>query len=164
MTHRERVVENVKNISSLTDEAILKINPDVMNLSARKMMSIVGNVMFHKYYLLQNDPVVYSEIEDEDWKWESGSNDEKMLKDMELAESYCILFYLSIALKKVDVDTFMTQAEQWGEGSIKPIDIKKISEYSEVYLNEAIRLASIYTDGDSSGDITSVGTIGFATV
>jgi len=152
MTHKERVLDNVKSLSNITDSVVSKVDSNIYSIAARKMSDILGETSYDVYVLLQVEPTVVAEIEDEDWAYETSSYDGRKLKNLEFAEAYCILHYLAITLKKIDIDTFMTEVESWGEGSINPIDITKILSYGDRYLLEAKTLVKIY-----SGDTGTVG-------
>lgn len=152
MAHKDRVLENVQSLSNITDSVVTKIDKNILSIAARKMFDLMGNAEYADYTDLQSNATVVNEITNESWTFESSSDEGRMLKNLELAEAYCVLHYLSISLRKVDIDTFMTQLESWGEGSIRPIDVEKILSYGDRYLLEARSLIKIY-----SGDTGSVG-------
>lgn len=150
MSHRARTLANVQSLSNLTATVIAKIDTNIYSISARKMNEILGETEYDVYTALQVETSVVNEIEAPTWTFEDSSSDGRKLKNLELAEAYCILYYLSIVLRKIDIDTFMTEAETWGEGSINPIDIKSIISYGDRYLVEAKILARPY-GGDTGG-------------
>jgi len=151
-THRERVTANATNLSNLTGSAITKLNSDIHNQSAFKMKSILGDEAYADYIVLQNNSTVADEITNVSWTVESSTENGRKLKSLELAEGYCVVYYLSIALKQLDLNVVMTKLESFGEGNIKPDDIKNVMSYGDRYLEEAKRIAYQY-----SGDTGSIG-------
>jgi|GEM_PF-6278011 hypothetical protein len=149
MTHKQRILENVQSLSNLTATAIDKIDKNLYIAGARKMLDTIGTTAYSEYVALQSNSAVVSEIEDEDYAFENSSDDGRKLKDLELSEAYFVLFFLSLALRRIDIDVFMTEMETWGEGRIDPVDIDKLLAYGDKYLKEGRIIAMIY--GSSSG-------------
>lgn len=152
MTHQERVIANASSLSNLTDTAIGKIDTNILSNGARKMLDTIGASTYSAYVTLQTNATVVDEIEDEDWTFENSSDDGRKLKDLELAEAYFVLYYISLALRRVDIDVFMTEMESWGEGKIDPIDIDKLLKFSDKFLNEGRILARLYSGTEEESD------------
>ena len=165
MTHQARVLKNIESLSSLTDTALQKIDVNILTVSSRKMNDLLGNTAYDDYVSLQNDETVTNAIEAIGWLYEEASLQERKLKDLELAEAYCALYYTAMALKKIDIDTVMTQIETWGEGSIKPIDVMRVVEYADRYLIEAKIIVRPYSNEIEADDtIVSAGGISLISI
>lgn len=152
MTHQERVIANATSLSNLTDTAIAKIDSNILSNGARKMFDTLGSTTYTAYVTLQTNAVVVAEIEDGDWTFEDSTDDGRKLKDLELAEAYFVLYYVSLALRQVDINVFMTEMETWGEGKIDPIDIEKLLKFSDKYLNEGRIIARLYSGTEEESD------------
>lgn len=164
MTHKERILANLQSLSNLTDTAIAKVDNNLYVVGARKMLDTLGGKAYDVYVELQKDPAVTAEIEDENYSFENSTASARKLKDLELSEAYFVLYFLSLALKRIDIDVFMTDMEQWGEGKIDPVDINRILMFGDRYLQEGRVLAlphSSVPDEDDDGESGIVlGTMG----
>jgi hypothetical protein len=149
MTHKERILDNVKSLSNLTQTAVEKIDKNLYIAGARKMLDTIGITAYNEYVELQSNEEVVNEIESETYTFELSSELGRKLKDLELAESYFVLYFLSLALRRIDIDVFMTEMERWGEGMIDPIDIDKLLRFGDKYLKEGRIIALPY--GSSAG-------------
>ena len=97
MTHKERILDNVKSLSNLTQTAVEKIDKNLYIAGARKMLDTIGITAYNEYVELQSNEEVVNEIESETYTFELSSELEET-KDLELAESYFVIYFLSIAL------------------------------------------------------------------
>ncbi|HPJ87264.1 MAG TPA: hypothetical protein PLU55_04070 [Candidatus Pacearchaeota archaeon] len=165
MTHKQRVISNIESLSSLTESALAKISGNILTISARKMNELLGNSAYTSYVELQNNTAIITEIEKDTWNYELATTSERQLKDLEMAEAYCALYYVALALKKIDMDTVMTQIETWGEGSIKPTDILRVVEFADKYLIEAKVIVTPYrASGEEVEGILTTGGVGFIAI
>ncbi len=165
MTHKQRVISNIESLSSLTESALTKISGNILTIGARKMNELLGNSAYTSYVDLQNDITITTEIEKDTWNYELATTSERQLKDLEMAEAYCALYYVALALKKIDMDTVMTQIETWGEGSIKPTDILRVVEFADKYLIEAKIIVRPYSNEIEADDtIVSAGGISLISI
>lgn len=145
LTHSEIITARAKNLGNLTTNAELKITNDILSESARRMNSKLGYQAYGNYVRMFTENVYDSTTE-----YHLLKEGQKKLRDLEAAESYYTLYFLALALRKLEKGSVMTKETIFGEGTIKPSPYIQIIEMQDTYKRQGDRIINQYGSGGIS--------------
>lgn len=139
LTHSQIISARAEKIGSLTDEAVDKISNDILSQAASRMETRLGSQGYGNYVRMFTENVYDSTKE-----YHNLTDGEKKLRNLETAESYYVLYFLALALRKMQEDYTSTEEDTFGDGTIQPSPINRIIEQQEQYKRHGDRIVSEY--------------------
>jgi hypothetical protein len=135
--------QQLANLGDTTDETVEFISASILRTAAQRMQKELGDDDYEYYVSLFETPY------DPEAEYHEMTDDQQMLYNLECAETYYCLYYLSLSLKEmVKGDVFYDRFETGTEGrSISPSSIEKINKMRDMYLSEAQFIIDNYGSG-----------------
>ena len=132
--------QKVANLGESTNQVVQFISQDILNLAAQKMEARIGAEAFGNYVTMFTDNAY---TPDQEYYLLTAS--QKKLYKLENAESFYCLYFLALALKKMNKDTVIEDSSTFGTGTGRKIDPSAIDEIWKLrnqYLGEAENIIS----------------------
>lgn len=123
------IADKAHDIASLDEYASQKLEK-VLKLAELRMKQVLGQEKYAEYQALPDGV------------------DKK--EDLEYAEAYFALYYLAIALKKMQEDVII-QSREWGQGELRSAVVDEIIKMRDIYKDEAISVLNKYITPQSGG-------------
>lgn len=149
-SHKDTITTKAKNLSALSARASDFISSDIMNDASRQFAQALTDDEYSDYMEYLN-----TEAYDPTKLYHSMTSDERKYDALVTAETYLVLYVLSVALREMDKDVVMHKMKEFGDGEINPVDIDEIISMQEIW-EKNYQKNLILSGIDGSSDVSDM--------
>lgn len=148
ITHSDRIKNTAIRLATVSDEGQEKITNEMLSMAAKEMRKLLGAGLYTHYVKMFSDPQYehYVGEYDRTKDFHELTDDERELKNHELAESYLLLYYLTPALKELQESMSISPRTTFGEGTIYGSSVLEIDRMRQQFYNSAVSLIQQITE------------------
>jgi len=141
-THSVIIKARAQNMANLTEDAIEKLDSDILSSAAGKMEERLGYQAYGNYVKMFTENLYTPSTE-----YHLLADGQKKLFNLETAESYYALYFLALALKEMNEGSVIDTRIQFGEGQMNPSPIGQLIDHKDQYRRLGDRITARYGSG-----------------